>query len=103
MKLNIYASQTEIEKTYETETYDIMYGTVEDVLDVLDAISDDSDTDTIIKAVSQNRDKLNILLKDIFPGLTDSELRRVKLREIVPLFIEMLGFIRESMGGGSKN
>ena len=103
MKLDIYASQTEIEKTYEVDTYDVMYGTVEDILNVMDAITDESDTDALIKAVSENREKLNALLKDVFPGLTDEELRRVKMRDLVPLFLDLFAFIGQTMGGNSKN
>ena len=36
MKLNIYKNQKEIEKTYTIDDYDIMYGTVEDILSVFD-------------------------------------------------------------------
>ena len=33
LELNIYKNQKEVEKTYRTEAYDLMYGTVEDVVD----------------------------------------------------------------------
>jgi hypothetical protein len=42
-------------------------------------------------------------LKDVFPGLTDEELRRVKLRDLVPLFLDLFAFIGQTMGGNSKN
>ena len=35
LKLNIY-DKKEITKTYTAETYDLMFGTVEDLLDVID-------------------------------------------------------------------
>ena len=69
MKLNIYKNQNEVEKTYEIDNYDIMYGTVEDVLSMFDDIDDFSDNMQIFKVIQKNRNKLNDLLKDIFPEI----------------------------------
>ena len=44
MKLNVYKSQTEIEKTFEADAYDLMYGTVEDILGILDVLDETKDT-----------------------------------------------------------
>lgn len=98
MKLNIYKNQHDIEKTYEIDNYDIMYGTVEDVLSIFDEIEDLSDNLQIFKVIQKNRIKLNDLLKDIFPDLTDDELRRIKLKELVPLFIGLFTYIQASIG-----
>ena len=81
MKLNIYKNQKEIEKTYEVDEYDIMYGTIQDILSVLDDGLDNlKDNDQLIKLVTKNRSKLEDLLLDIFSaeGLTEEELRIVK-------------------------
>ena len=103
MKLNIYKNQKEIEKTYEIDTYDIMYGTVEDVLSIFDEIDDLSDNMKIFKTIQKNRTKLNDLLKDIFPDVTDDELRRIKIKELVPLFMGLFGYIQGFIGGNEKN
>ena len=96
MKLNIYADQKHIEKTYEIDHYDIMYGTVEDILAIFDEIEDLSDNMQIFKVIQKNRAKLNDLLKDIFPDLTDEELRRVKLKELVPVFMGLFTYVQKS-------
>lgn len=98
MKLNVYKNQTDIEKTYEIDNYDIMYGTVEDVLSVFDDIEDYSDNTQIFKIIQKNRHKLNDLLKDIFPDLTDDELRRIKLKELIPVFMELFKYVQMSFG-----
>ena len=96
MKLNVYKNQTEIEKTYEVNNYDLMYGTVEDVLSMFDDIEDYSDNTQIFKTIQKNRHKLNDLLKDIFSDLTDDELRRIKLKELIPVFIELFIYVQSS-------
>lgn len=98
MKLNVYKNQREVEKTYEIDNYDIMYGTVEDVLSMFDEIDDFADNMQIFKVIQKNRQKLNDLLKDIFPDLTDDELRRIKLKELVPVFVGLFAYVQASFG-----
>ena len=96
MKLNVYKSQTEVEKTYETQAYDLMYGTVEDIFEILDGMENMKTNDQIIGVIQKNRAKLTELLKDVFPEITDDELRRIKLKELVPFFIELFGYVQRS-------
>ncbi|WP_458397871.1 hypothetical protein [Anaerotignum sp.] len=103
MKLNVYKNQKEIEKTYEVKSYDLMYGTVEDALAIFDEIDDLTDNMKIFQVIQKNRTKLNDLLQDIFPELTEDELRRIKLKELVPLFMELFYYVRDSFGGSEKN
>lgn len=104
MKLNIYKNQREVEKTYEVDAYDIMYGTVQDVLEVLDSGMDNlNDNTQVLKVIADNRGKLEDLLLDIFggEGLTKDELRKIKLKELVPLFLDLFKYVQRSFK--SKN
>lgn len=104
MKINIYKNQKEIEKTYEVDEYDIMYGTIQDIFEVLDDGLDKlKDEDQMLKLVTENRSKLEDLILDIFAseGLTKEELRRTKLKELVPLFIDLFAYVQTSFK--SKN
>ena len=100
MKLNIYKNQKEIEKTYEVDEYDIMYGTVEDVFEILDGMENMDTNEEILKLIQANRTKLNDLLLDIFDdqGLTEAELRRIKIKELVPLFLDLFKYVLNSFG-----
>ena len=98
MKLNIYANQRDIEKTYEADAYDLMYGTVEDILDVLDGLTGkDATNEDFIRVINENRAKLNELLLDIFPDLQPEELRKIKVKELIPLFMELFSFVQDSL------
>lgn len=96
MKLNVYKNQKEIEKAYEIEAYDLMYGTVEDIFEVLDEVDEKASQTEILKAVQKHRIKINQLLKDIFPDLTDDELKRTKIKELVPFFIDLFVYVTKS-------
>lgn len=102
LKLNIYKNQREIEKTFTAETYDIMYGTVEDIFEVLDGVTGKATNDEILKVITANRDKLNRLLLDIFPEATAEDLRKVKVKELIPLFLSLFSYVRESFGAGKN-
>lgn len=103
MKLNVYKNQKEIEKTYSIDTYDLMYGTVEDVLGIFDEVDDLSNNMKLFTAIQKNRTKLNDLLLDIFPDMTEEDLRKIKLKELVPLFIELFNYVKDSFGNPEKN
>lgn len=110
LKLDVYkfdaetgrTSQTEIEKTVTAETYDLMFGTVEDILGLLDAIGDTTDADAVLKAITVNWDKLCVLLLDVFPQMTRDDLKHVKVREVVPVIVELFKFVVDGFGGGSS-
>ena len=106
LKLNIYKKK-EIIKTYTAETYDLMFGTVEDLLDLinLDALETGSDVE-IIKLVGnvvmKGMDIIKPLIKDVFEGLTDDELKYTKVSEIATVLIEIVKFSMAEMTKGAK-
>lgn len=106
LKLNIY-NKKEVVKTYEAETYDLMFGTVEDLINVVDLDNIDlNDNTSIVKAagkvVVSGMDILKPLYKDIFDGLTDEELRHTRLTDLSFILVEVIKFaITEMMKGAT--
>lgn len=90
LKLNIYNGK-KVEKTYIAETIDLTFGTVEDVLDVLDIEHIASNTD-LLSLVPRAAKQLKPFLKDIFDGLTDEEIRRTRISDIVTIFKELYNY-----------
>lgn len=90
LTLNIYKAENhnEVEKTYTAESYDLMLGTVEDLIQLIDV---DKMTDNLAVAsmVVKGYSKLKPFVKDIFQGVTDDELNRVKVKELIPTFIQV--------------
>ena len=108
MKLNIYEKH-KVVKTYEADSYDLMFGTVEDVAAAvnLDKIQAGTDAE-IIRAVGEmvigSMDLVKDLLKDLFPGITDEEIRKTKTAEIAKVLVEVviftIGRIHKTFAGG---
>ena len=102
MKLNIYEKK-KVVKTYETDSYDLMFGTLEDVAEAvkLDDLKTGSDVE-LIKMVGNlvinSMDTVRDLLKDIFDGITDAELKNTKVNEIVTVIIEVVQFTVKEFG-----
>lgn len=98
LKLNIYGSDKKtIVKTHTAETYDLMLGTVEDLMNIID-VDKMTDNMAIATAVVKCYKQLTPLLKDVFPNLTDEELKNVKAKELIPLFKNLGTTIIEDLG-----
>lgn len=96
MKLNIY-DKKKIVKTYEADTYDLMFGTVEDVADAvkIDEMITGSDAEIIQlvgKLVLSSKETVKDLMKDIFDGITDEELRRTKVSEQAAVLVDVVTY-----------
>lgn len=86
MKLNVYNKIGTVVKTYTADTYDLMFGTVEDIADAvkIDDLKTGTDAEImklVAKFVLTSKDTVKELLKGIFPGITDEELRCTKVKE----------------------
>lgn len=106
LKLNIY-NKREIVKTYEAESYDLTFGTVEDLINLIDVdkVNLDDNSELIKEAgkiVMGGMDVLKPLYKDIFEGLTDEELRNTHLSELASVLIGVLKFAISQMLAGTK-
>lgn len=104
LKLNIYNNNGKIiEKTYTAETFDIMFGTVEDLLNIIDLEKLNNDAE-IAKLIIKAIPLLKPLLKEVFDGVTNDELRRTKIKELLPLFVNIFVFaLKELNSNSSKN
>ena len=104
MKLNIY-NKKEIVKTYVADTYDLKFGTVEDVAAAvnLDALNLNSNSE-IIKAVGNlvmhSLDTVKDLLKDVFDDITDEELKNTKIKEIAAVLVEIVKYTIQQINKG---
>ena len=109
LKLNIYEKK-KVVKTYTAETYDLMFGTVEDLLDVIDIDNIQAGDRTellkaIAKVLARSMDIVKPLLKDIFEGLTDEELRNTTLKNIINVLAEVIAYSINHLtkGNNGKN
>lgn len=109
MKLNIYEKK-QVVKTYETDTYDLMFGVIEDVAEAikLDELKTGADVEIIKMAgnlVLNSMGTVKELLKDVFEGITDEEIKKCKVSEIANVLVEIVKYtiLQLNKGLSSKN
>lgn len=98
LELNIY-NGAKIVKTYTTDTIDCSFGVVEDVLNALNFESIKTGNKFEIAAMVVNcMDQLKPFLKEIFAGVTDEELRKAKMSNIIDIFKSLYDFANVELG-----
>lgn len=108
LRLNIYSRERDekgkrkIAKVYKTDSYELLYGTVEDILNLFD-MADLKNEDEIINIIKDAKNQVNDLLKDIFIGLKDEELRNTNFDEIVIVIMNVLKSSLKEIIGKAKN
>ena len=102
MKLNIY-NKKQVIKTYTADTYDLMFGTLEDVAEAVHLDDMKTGTDTELLTMTMNfvlhsMDTVKDLVKDIFEGITDEELRNTKVSELADVLLDVIKYTLSQMG-----
>ena len=101
LKLNVYKNK-KVEKTYEVDEYEVMFGTVEDILKIID-IDKIGDNVELVKMVIKSLNKIKPFLKEIFQDISDEELRRTKTKEIISLFVQIISSSISDLGSINGN
>lgn len=108
MKLNIYEKK-KVVKTYTADSYDLMLGTLEDVSNAvkLDNMKTGSKAEILSMAMNLVKDSYSTvidLIKDVFDGITDEELRKTKVIEIVNVLADIVTYTVQQLNiGFGKN
>ena len=108
MKLTIYENKKPV-KTYTAEAYDLMFGTVEDIAEAmnLDNLKTGSDVEIIglaVDLIKRNMTTVKDLLKDVFDGLTDDEIKHARVRDIARVLLDVVKYtIGQLKSDNSKN
>ena len=104
LRLNIY-NKREIEKTYTNDTYYLMFGTVEDFLELvkIDEMKTGSDAEIVMlvgKAIPKGMDTIKALLRDVFEGITDEELKNTRVKDITRVLVDIVKSSITEIGKG---
>lgn len=110
MKLNIYEHQ-KVVKTYTCEKYDVPYGIIEDVAALIKSEElsklGGSDLNGFIgKVVLGSLPQVHAMLIDMFPGLTEEELRKTTVTDVVRVIVDVFSYtvsLINGLGGKEKN
>lgn len=112
LTLNIYKKGgREIEKTYSTNEVNLMFGTVENIINLLDfdkltgiMSNDDLSSNVEFIGIIGNIirgafDEVKYLIMEIFPEASEEELKRTKINELISLIINVVKFTIKGVSG----
>lgn len=117
IELNVYTTRSlkEIEKTYRVSDFKLSFGACEDVLEAinvdmfdggLEALSEETKNSETIKMIVNALPVLKDILKDVFDGLTDEEMKRTDVREVASAVLNIVSYSLSTLGksvGKAKN
>lgn len=87
--LNIYdEAGKNIVKTAKSSTYDLMFGTIQNLMALL-KIEDIDNPYELLKTINNAWGEITAVLSEVFPDVTADEWKRVKVKELIPLIVEI--------------
>lgn len=93
MKLELHVSYKKdgetIEKTRTAETVELEFGTIRNLMGLLD-IEDVNDTTQLLRKVNGAWEEITSVLSDCFPDMEDEDWDHVKLKELIPVTLSIL-------------
>ena len=91
MTINVYNKSGEIVKTATAHTIDLEFGTVRSIMEIL-KIDTIEDTTDLLKVIYNAWDSLVVVLSQIFPDMTPEDFEHVKVKELVPVIMDVLKY-----------
>lgn len=83
-------------KSYEASEYDLMFGTVISLMDLL-KIEDIDNQIEMLKMIHSAWTEIKEVLSGFFPKVTDDEWKHVKVKELLPIIIGIAKFAISDM------
>lgn len=106
LTLNIYDEKgKEVVKTAKSNTFDLMFGTIVKLMDLLKIENVENNLE-ILKMIYGAWNEIKEVLSTVFPDVSEDDWKRVKVKELIPIIIEIGKFaITEALNipSDSKN
>lgn len=78
-------------KSYESTTYDLMFGTVMNLMELLKIEEIDNQME-MLKTIHKAWDEIKNVLSGVFPEVTEDDWKNVKVKELLPIIVEIAKF-----------
>ena len=87
--LKIYDdSGKNVVKSYESKTYDLMFGTVMKLMELL-KVEDMDDQLEMLKTIYGAWEEIKTVLAGVFPEATNDDWKHVRVKELLPMILEI--------------
>jgi len=96
LTLNIYDEEGKVAKICNSTTYDLMFGTVMQLMELL-KIEEMDDQMQMLKTIYNAWDEIKTVLSGVFPDVTDEDWKHVKVKELLPIILDIAKFAVSDM------
>lgn len=87
--LKIYDDKGQnVVKSYESTTYDLMFGTIMKLMELL-KIEDMDNQMEMLKTIYEAWDEIKVVLSAVFSEATDEDWKHVKVKELLPIILDI--------------
>ena len=92
LTLNVYKENgKDVAKTLKATTYDLMFGTVVQLMDLL-SIEDIDNKMEMLKVIYKAWKEITVVLSGAFPDATEDDWKHVKVKELLPVILDIAKF-----------
>ena len=91
IKLPVRNKKGEVVKNAEAMTPAIYFGTISNLMELLD-IDDTTSSMELLKKVSTAWKEIVEILSDVFPEVTDDEWKYIRLNDLVPVVLQVIRY-----------
>ena len=102
LTLTIKDKKGEVIKTVEAQTFDIYFGTIDNLMGLLD-LDEETSSFELLKKVSTAWKELINILSDIFPDMEKEDWQYVKVNDLIPILLQIVGYTFSEMMGIPSN
>jgi hypothetical protein len=91
LTLQVKDKKGEVIKVVEANTFDIYFGTIDSLMQLLD-INEDTSSFDLLKKISTAWGEVTSLLGEIFPDMTDEDWKFVRINDLVPIVLQVVKY-----------
>ena len=91
LELQIKNKKGEIIKTVEANTFDVYFGTINNLMELLD-INENTSSFEVLKKISTAWHEITSLLGEIFPDMAEKDWELVRVNDLVPIVLQVVRY-----------
>lgn len=91
LELQVKDKKGNVIKTVEANTFDVYFGTIDNLMRLLD-IDEQTSSFELLKKITKAWGEVTELLGDIFPDMTDQDWKYVRLNDLVPIVLRIVKY-----------
>lgn len=91
LEIKVYDNTGKITKTCSAETVDLRFGTIRAIMEILN-VEHINDTSQLLQTIYTAWEQLTQILSECFPGMEYADWENVKIKELMPVVLDILRF-----------